>query len=92
MRAKKDQLVDALSERFGAHHAVVARQILDHISFLDASIDRLTTEIVERMRPFEPELGWNAPQRGIAQAAKRAGRSPAWATGDPQGATRLAST
>jgi transposase len=68
MRAKKDRLVDALSGRFGSHHAVVARQILDHISFLDASIDRLTIEIVGRMRPFEPAIallcgipGWGRP-------------------------------
>ncbi len=42
IRAKKDRLVEALSGRFDAHHAVVARQILDHISFLDASIARLS--------------------------------------------------
>ncbi len=68
MRAKKHQLVEALSGRFAAHHAVVARQILDHISFLDASIARLTAEIVERVRPFEPAItllcgipGWGRP-------------------------------
>ena len=68
MRAKKDRLVEALQGRFRSHHAVVARQILDHISFLDASIARLSAEIVERLRPFEPAIallcgipGWGRP-------------------------------
>lgn len=56
MRAKKDQLAVALSGRFDAHHGVVARQILDHIAFLDASITHLTAEIVERIAPFEPAI------------------------------------
>lgn len=56
MRAKKDQLVVALSGSFDAHHGVVARQILDHIAFLDTSIAHLTAEIVERMAPFEPAI------------------------------------
>ncbi len=56
MRTKKDQLTKALAGRFAAHHGVVARQILDHIAFLDASIARLTAEIVERTTPFEPAI------------------------------------
>ncbi len=56
MRAKKDQLTKALAGRFAAHHGVVARQILDHIAFLDTSIARLTAEIVERTAPFEPAI------------------------------------
>ena len=66
MRAKKDRLVEALQGRFGSHHAVVALQILAHISFLDASIALLSAEIVER--PFEPAIallcgipGWGRP-------------------------------
>ena len=38
MRAKIAQLEEALAGHFGAHHAVVCRQIIDHIDFLDASI------------------------------------------------------
>ncbi|HEV2122303.1 MAG TPA: hypothetical protein VGW38_05975 [Chloroflexota bacterium] len=38
MRAKKDQLVEALAGRFCDHHGVVAGQILAHIAFLDTSI------------------------------------------------------
>jgi transposase len=56
MRAKKDQLAMAMAGRFAAHHGLVARQILDHIAFLDASIARLTEEIAERVGPFEPAI------------------------------------
>ena len=56
MRTKKDQLTKALAGRFAAHHGVVARQILDHIAFLDTSIARLTAEIVERTTPFEAAI------------------------------------
>ena len=55
MRAKKDQLAEALAGRFAAHR-VVAREILDHITFLDAGIARLTAEIVERTAPFEAAI------------------------------------
>jgi transposase len=53
MRAKIPALVEALDGRFGTHHAVVAQQILDHIAFLDASIETLSAEIIERLSPFD---------------------------------------
>lgn len=53
MRAKKDQLELALDGNFGPHHGVVARQIIDHITFLDASIADLTTAIADRLAAFE---------------------------------------
>lgn len=53
MRAKIDQLEHVLPGRFGAHHATVARQVIAHIDFLDASIAALSTEIAERVGPFE---------------------------------------
>ena len=53
MRSKIPQLVEALEGMFGPHHAVVCRQILAHIDFLDASIDELSEEVVKRMGPFE---------------------------------------
>jgi transposase len=57
MRAKKDQLALALDGNFGAHHGVVARQIIDHIAFLDASIKNLSDAIVERLGAFEAMIG-----------------------------------
>jgi transposase len=56
MRAKKDALAQALAGNFGAHHGIVARQIIDHIAFLDASIETLSTSIANRMAPFEAAI------------------------------------
>jgi transposase len=56
MRPKRDALAQALAGRFGEHHAVVARAILDHIDFLDASIVTLDDAIAELLRPFEPAI------------------------------------
>ena len=57
MRAKKDRLSAAFTgTRFGDHHRIVARQILDHIAFLDASIGRMAGEIVRRCAPFEAAI------------------------------------
>ena len=52
MRAKIPALTEALENRWVSHHGAVARQILAHIDFLDATIDALTDEIVERLGPF----------------------------------------
>jgi transposase len=53
MRSKIDRLEEALSGHFGAHHAIVCRQIIDHIDFLDRSIAALTDEVTARLLPFE---------------------------------------
>ncbi len=53
MRSKIPALEEALSGHFGSHHALVARQIIDHIDFLDSSISALTEGITERLVPFE---------------------------------------
>jgi transposase len=53
MRAKIPALTEALSGRFAAHHGVVARRILDHIAFLDASIAELNDQITRRCVPFQ---------------------------------------
>jgi transposase len=52
MRPKIPQLSEALVGRFAAHHAVVARAILDHIDFLDRTIARLDQEVTDRLGPF----------------------------------------
>lgn len=56
MRPKIAELTDAMDGMFGSHHAVVCRQILAHIDFLDASIDALTEQVVERMGPYEAAI------------------------------------
>lgn len=52
MRSKIPALTEALQNRWISHHSVVARRILAHIDFLDATIDTLTAEIVELLVPF----------------------------------------
>jgi transposase len=56
MRKKIPALEQALVGRFSAHHAVVARQVLAHIDFLDASVAQLDQAVRERMGPFEPAV------------------------------------
>jgi transposase len=57
MRAKKDQLELALDGHFAEHHGAVARRVIDHIDFLDASIESLNRGVVDRLRAFEPAIG-----------------------------------
>jgi transposase len=53
MRSKIPALEEALSGNFGKHHAIVCRQVIGHIDFLDSSIAALTEEITARLVPFE---------------------------------------
>ena len=56
LREKLPQLEQALAGQFGAHHRFLIAQQLAHIDFLDASLERVSTEIAERVRPFEAEV------------------------------------
>jgi transposase len=69
MRAKIGRLEQALAGSFGAHHAVVCRQIIEHIDFLDASIAALNAEIAARLVPFEPALAILESITGISRTA-----------------------
>jgi transposase len=66
LRAKKDQLIEALPGHFGPHHGVVARQIIAHIDFLDASIAALSAEIAQRAAPFAQAVKVISSVTGIA--------------------------
>src|SRR6266446_1448894 len=46
----------ALQGRFRPHHAFLIEQIFAKIDFLDKALERLTTEIDQRLVPFEPML------------------------------------
>jgi len=52
MRPKIPELTEALTGHWGPHHSVVARQIVDHITFLDTSIEQLSVAIGDRLGPF----------------------------------------
>jgi transposase len=56
MREKIPQLEQALAGQFSAHQRFLIAQQLAHIDFLDASLERVSAEIAERLRPFASEL------------------------------------
>jgi transposase len=55
LRAKIPQLEQALRGCSGAHQRFLVAQQLAHIDFLDETIEQLSAEIAERMRPFGEE-------------------------------------
>jgi transposase len=72
MRIKRPALVEALTGHFDTHHAVTARQILDHVDFLDASIASLSDQIAARTAAFTPAIGLLIEIPGIGQRAAEA--------------------
>lgn len=52
LRPKIAELEEALDGHFGRHHAIVCRQVIAHIDFLDASIKELSEQITELLLPF----------------------------------------
>jgi transposase len=72
LRPKAGQLEEALDGRFGAHHAFVCRQVIDHIDFLDASIEALTEEIAARLLPFEAAVALVRSVTGIGEPSAQA--------------------
>jgi len=56
MRTKIPQLEEALAGRFGDHHAVACRRIIDHIDYIDLAIAGLTEQINFRLDPFAGAL------------------------------------
>jgi transposase len=74
MRAKHDRLVQALTGKFGDHHAELARMLLDQIDALTAQIGKLTTRIEELIAAIPAAQGVDAdgttgPAAGHGQGA-----------------------
>jgi transposase len=67
MRPKIAALTEALAGRFGAHHAAVARAILDHIDFLDRNIAALDQQIAARLEPFRAAVNLLMTIPGVAR-------------------------
>jgi transposase len=53
LREKRPQLERALTGRMGSHQRFLLAQQLAHIEFLEAHVDEVSAEIVERLRPVE---------------------------------------
>ena len=72
MRPKIAQLEEALAGHFGAHHAFVCRQVIEHIDFLDGSIAALTDEIAARLLPSEAAVTLVCSVTAIGEPAAQA--------------------
>lgn len=68
---------DALTGRFGAHHALLVGTILSHLEFLDEAIAHLSAEIEEVIAPFaaEVELLTTWLRTALIESARAASRS-----------------
>jgi len=56
MREKIPQLVRALAGHFAAHQRFMVAQQLAHIDYLDEAIERVSTEVAERLAPFDTTI------------------------------------
>jgi transposase len=67
MRNKRSELSEALNGHFGPHHALAARQILDHVDFIDASVTSLSKEIAVLAVPFASVFDLLDPVPGLGR-------------------------
>lgn len=67
LREKIRQLEQALAGHFGAHHRFLVAQQLAHLDFLDESVEQVSLEIEERMRPFAELLARLDAISGVGQ-------------------------
>lgn len=56
LRKKRDQLVAALSGKVKPHHRFLIAEHLSQIEYLEEAIQRIGTEVDERLRPFEEDV------------------------------------
>jgi transposase len=75
MRKKTDRLEEALEGNFGAHHAILCRQVIDHLDFLDASIATLS---VSRSVPGSSLLSPRSPCSPPSRGSRRPQRRSSW--------------
>jgi transposase len=60
LRRKNTTLTQALTGRFGEHHAFMCQLLLDQVDHLDSTIERLSARVHEALQPFrhlEQRLG-----------------------------------
>jgi transposase len=56
VRARRDELVDALRGRLTSHQRLMLRLQLDHIRYLDQQIEAVETEVASRLVPFAAQM------------------------------------
>jgi transposase len=69
LRAKLPELREALNGRFSPHHARLASHILDHLDYLDRTIETLDAEIGELISPFERQVEQLQTVPGVGRRA-----------------------
>jgi transposase len=67
LRAKLPLLRQALEGRFREHHALLVGHLLAHIEYLDETINSISSEVEERMRPFERQRELLCTIPGVAE-------------------------
>ena len=72
LRRKHAELVQALTGRFDAHHAELARMLLDEVDALSANVDRLTARIDELLAQIPAAAAPEGPDgpTGLPVAAR----------------------
>lgn len=72
LRAKLEQLRQALEGRVKPHHRVLIRALLEHISFLQASLEQLDEEVGRRLAPFQRAMVALQSVPGVSKTAAAA--------------------
>jgi transposase len=72
LREKLPQLERALAGRVGAHQRFLVAEQVAHIDFLEAAINRVSAEIVERLRPDEETIARLDTIPGVGRAVAEA--------------------
>ncbi len=67
MRDKIPDLIRALHGRFGEHHAVLLRVLLDHVDHLDAAVGTLDGQVEAVIAPFADHLQRLTTIPGVSQ-------------------------
>jgi transposase len=67
LRNKRAALAEAVVAGFSSHHALSARQILDHVDFLDARIAQVCEQVGVCMAGFEPAIALLLEVPGISR-------------------------
>ncbi len=56
LRAKHEELVEALQGRLSDHQRMMLQMQLDHVRYLDRQIEALDAEVAKRLVPFEAQV------------------------------------
>ena len=69
LRAKREQVAQAVVGRFAAHHAFMITEQLSHLDYLDQAMERLSTEIEQRLQDEWAAVELRDSVPGISQRA-----------------------